>query len=107
MSNRPSMRGAGRPVLIDRLHNRQAFKTSGSLSAVAGDAANNVSTGRMTGNTLRTFQNERNNRNLDYVVMSYATPIAWVTRDGAVVIPADRYSVTTTKQQGIVGTYLP
>lgn len=33
-----------------------------------------------------------------YVVMSYSTPIAWVTR-GEWVIPDARYSVTTSRHQ--------
>lgn len=34
-----------------------------------------------------------------YVVYSYATPIAWSGEDGALVVPAVRYSQTTTQHQ--------
>ena len=35
-----------------------------------------------------------------YVVYSYQTPIAWVTKSGTEVHPPVRYSVTTSKHQG-------
>ncbi len=38
---------------------------------------------------------------LEYIVYSYATPIGWVD-NGTVVIPDDKYSVTTSKHQQIV-----
>jgi hypothetical protein len=37
-----------------------------------------------------------------YVVYSYGTPIAWRLRDDGWHVPAERYSVTTSKQQGRV-----
>jgi hypothetical protein len=39
---------------------------------------------------------------VDYVVYSYLTPIAWVTKDGDVRIPDVKYSVSTSRHQGIV-----
>jgi len=41
----------------------------------------------------------------DYVVYSYATPIAWHGPDGW-VMPNESYSVTTSKQQGRIRTAL-
>ena len=41
----------------------------------------------------------------DYVVYSYATPIAWHGPDGW-VMPDESYSVTTSKQQGRIRTAL-
>lgn len=35
-----------------------------------------------------------------FVVWSYATPIAWVTQHGEIVIPDVHYSTTTSKYQG-------
>ena len=43
---------------------------------------------------------------LDYVVWSYRTPIAWVKTNGEVVIPNIKYSVTTTRHQSVVKRYL-
>jgi hypothetical protein len=40
-----------------------------------------------------------------YIVYSYETPIAWAYGD-TVRIPDVRYSVTTSKQQGVVRGYL-
>lgn len=37
-----------------------------------------------------------------YVVRSYYTPIAWFTVDRGWIVPEDRYSVTTSRHQGIV-----
>lgn len=39
---------------------------------------------------------------VEYVVLSYGTPIAWVLTDGTAVVPAVKYSVTTSKAQGYV-----
>jgi hypothetical protein len=39
---------------------------------------------------------------ISYVVYSYATPIAWVLKNGEVIVPAVRYSVTTSRHQGVV-----
>jgi hypothetical protein len=44
-------------------------------------------------------------RAADYVVYSYATPIAWHAA-GEWVMPEVRYSVTTSKQQGRIATAL-
>ncbi len=41
-----------------------------------------------------------------FTVVSYATPIAWVLRNGTVVIPGDSYSRTTATHQGLCRTYL-
>lgn len=37
-----------------------------------------------------------------YVVYSYRTPIAWVSKDGEWVVPDVKYSATTTNHQNIV-----
>jgi hypothetical protein len=39
---------------------------------------------------------------ITYVVRSYYTPIAWFTTDRGWIVPADKYSVTTSRHQGIV-----
>ena len=41
------------------------------------------------------YEDERH----QYVVWSYATPIAWVTASGRVIIPDAKYSATTTRYQ--------
>lgn len=39
---------------------------------------------------------------IKYVVYSYSTPIAWALDDNTWVMPKDKYSVTTSKHQGLV-----
>jgi hypothetical protein len=39
---------------------------------------------------------------ITYVVWSYATPIAWVRKDGSVYTVAQRFSPTTSKHQGML-----
>jgi hypothetical protein len=41
-------------------------------------------------------------RRIRYVVYSYATPIAWVRENGEWVVPAEKYSATTSRHQSIV-----
>jgi len=41
-------------------------------------------------------------RKATYVIYSYATPVAWRRRSGEWVVPAVRYSVTTSKQLGCI-----
>lgn len=37
-----------------------------------------------------------------YVVYSYATPIAWLLADGSLFLDDHKYSVTTSRAQGLV-----
>lgn len=90
-------------MVIAALAERKPFKTSGSLRAVAGAAD---STGQMEGTAALEYSGDRLQNKIAYTVISYATPIAWVTTDGTVKIPADRYSSTTTQQQNLCQTYL-
>jgi hypothetical protein len=50
---------------------------------------------------VRKFYNSMR-ENIDYVVYSYATPIAWHTFGGQWFIPDAKYSVTTSRHQNIV-----
>lgn len=40
--------------------------------------------------------------NIEYIVYSYHTPIAWVTKDGTKYRVSQKFSVTTSKHQTIV-----
>jgi hypothetical protein len=70
------------------------FTTSGALSgrSLHGEHFGPWDSGRLPREHADSFQRST------YAVFSYATPIAWVT-DGAWVIPAARYSVTTSRHQ--------
>lgn len=39
---------------------------------------------------------------VSYVVYSYSTPIAWYTKRGEWVVPAEKYSHTTSRHQSVV-----
>ncbi|MGW0804750.1 hypothetical protein [Nonomuraea sp. NPDC002799] len=49
---------------------------------------------------------EADSPHLVYVVLSYATPIAWVRVDGEVIIPECRYSLITTRHQRLCRAWL-
>jgi hypothetical protein len=70
------------------------FTTSGSLRGV--DYA--TAAGILHGHALRTYNADRSE--IDYVIQSYSTPIAWRTRDGQWTKVVDSFSVTTAKHQG-------
>ena len=72
----------------------QPFTTSGALSGRAphGQHFGPWESGRLPREHVDSFQRAT------YAVFSYATPIAWVA-DGQWVIPATRYSVTTSRYQ--------
>jgi hypothetical protein len=55
--------------------------------------------GRLEGADLAEFQRAKGW--IDYVVLSYATPIAWHHRNGWYVV-SQKFSVTTSKHQGYV-----
>lgn len=62
--------------------------------------------GREYPETRDLFREHRDTVGLQYVVWSYGTVIAWVTADGRVVIPDDKHSVTTSRQQGLVRAWM-
>lgn len=56
----------------------------------------------LTGDLPDEYKAEFYGAKIAYVVYSFKTPIAWQTEDGEWVIPAHKYSVTTTQQQNLV-----
>jgi hypothetical protein len=76
------------------ISDRQPFTTSGALSGRAphGQHFGPWDSGRLPREHVDSFQRAT------YAVFSYATPIAWVV-DDAWVIPATRYSLTTSRHQ--------
>jgi hypothetical protein len=92
--------GKARDLTIDALRNRKAFKRAGfAMQGIEGKAS---STGRLDAEYVKAYQDA----DVAYTVVSYATPIAWVTSDGKIVIPEDRYSPTTSNHQGLCRVYL-
>ncbi len=92
--------GEARNRTIADLGNRNPFKRSG-FAMWATENANDVGWGYMPQEQIDEFQAARKDGKITYVVMSYNTPIAWVLDDGTKVIPAVKYSVTTSNHQGM------
>ena len=78
----------------DSLRNLRPFKTSGSLE---GTRSVSYGAGYLPRRFARIF-NERYSK-VDYVVYSYATPIAWHDSELGWYLPEVIYSVTTSRHQ--------
>lgn len=90
--------GKARQATITALESRKPFKGS-SMSAIEGAASG---CGRMSYDTAAEYRADR----IAYTVLSYGTPIAWVTADGTVKVPAVTYSPTTTRHQHLCRAHL-
>jgi hypothetical protein len=76
---------------------RTPFTTSGALSGRFCDYC--PGTGRMPEAMAEVMREDFRKFGRMFVVFSYGTPIAWARPDGSEVIPAVRYSVTTSRHQ--------
>ena len=76
------------------------FKTSGALKGVASPWW--VDSGYMRDSDSAAMYSARDNIGIDYVIYSYATPIAYRTNNGEWTIPDAKYSVTTSKHQSTI-----
>jgi hypothetical protein len=83
---------------IEYIANRQPFKAN-SMAGIYSNQGDYhyLSTGRLQSDLVALLHGHKP----DFVVYSYGTPIAWHHASGW-EIPAVRYSVTTSKHQGIV-----
>lgn len=96
--------GRARELTISALSNRKAFKRSGfAMQGVEGAVSG---TGRMPAGSANMYRANAEVDMVAYTVVSYGTPIAWVTREGMVIIPDAKYSVTTTHHQNLCRVYL-
>lgn len=77
----------------EAIRDREPFKTSGSLEA--GDLAY-YGTGRLDSHEIDAYYRDR--ATMDYIVYSYATPIAWHSENGWHVV-TQKFSSTTSKHQ--------
>jgi hypothetical protein len=77
--------------------NEEAFTTHGALSAVRGAV---TYTGSLPGDWGGVYASFRRTNEIRYTVLSYETPIAWVTTSGDVYLPSVKYSRTTSAHQG-------
>ncbi|MEU6351116.1 hypothetical protein ABZ896_17550 [Streptomyces sp. NPDC047072] len=78
---------------------RQPFTTYGALRATS---ERNYCVGRLPDQWADRYRADADAGHIVYQVYSYSTPIAWVLDDGAVVVPQVRYSLTTTRHQGLL-----
>jgi hypothetical protein len=96
--------GRARELTIAALEGHKPFKRSGfAMQGVEGAVS---STGRMPEGSAGMYRDNASEDMIAYTVLSYATPIAWVTREGTVIIPDASYSNTTTHHQGLCRVYL-
>lgn len=79
-----------------------ASLTPFQASALSGMDAPAWDTARLSSPWREQYAADRNADLIDYTVRSYGTPIAWHTTDGRWIVPDQRFSVTTTRHQGIV-----
>ncbi len=88
-----------RETLAGWLDNREPF-SNGNGTFHGRRATGNVLTGRMPGGPgserVRWFCSDVD---IDYVVFSYATPIAWHAVKHGWIVSEDKYSQTTTQHQ--------
>jgi hypothetical protein len=85
------------------LAKRAPFTTSGALRAVEGPVHE---TGRLPIEHVTRYRADLADPGVTYVVISWATPIAWVRADGEVVIPDESYSMSTTRHQKVARAWL-
>ena len=60
-------------------------------------------TGRLNPDERAKFLSDAQ-RGIDYLIVSYATPIAWVCSDGSVYRVSQKFSVTTSHHMGQIYT---
>jgi len=83
---------------IDLIASRVQFKANSMAGVIwASDNMQSMGFGRLDYDLVAQMGHEQP----DYVVYSYGTPIAW-HHVGGWSVPSVRYSVTTSKHQGIV-----
>ena len=96
--------------MVARINQRQAVRAiadrmtfnAGALNASRIYLGLQGGEGIMSGEAYEQWRADCLADRIAYVVRSYATPIAWFTVDRGWIVPADKYSVTTSRHQGIV-----
>lgn len=75
------------------LATRSPFETHGALSGVSGVAR----TGWLPLDWRRTYEARSNV--IEYTILSYDTPIAWLDGEAGWIVPDEKYSMTTSIHQ--------
>lgn len=99
----PKISTRDRQAMADAISESRDFECHGAVKGKAGDP-NGVGyeLGMLGGDMLDQFRRDVNAGTVDYVVYSYATPMAWHTPFGWEV-NRNKYSVTTSRHQGAIG----
>lgn len=99
MTTKTSTRNAA-----DLIAARRPFATSGALRgcAPAGHTMTHYDLGRLPREHGNALMLDYLSGRLDFIVYSYGTPIAWHRTDTGWTVPDVRYSVTTSRHQGVV-----
>lgn len=92
-----AIRYAWRDGLHTAIRSGEPFDTHGSFYARAGAP---MLHGYLPPEWIDVVDAQR--ARVDYVIYSYATPIAWHVEGGGWYMPDVRYSVTTGRHQGVV-----
>lgn len=92
----PRISSKSREVAV-AIGRRENVQTYGALSAENANGLGPWDSGRLAGPDLDQFRADR--ADICYVVRSYVTPIAWVTRAGRVHKVAQKFSSTTSQHQ--------
>lgn len=86
-------------AVAEHIRDRVPFTTHGAMQAEAVDGLSVWNSGQLSGVDLDRFRQEASL--IDYVVYSYATPIAWHTsQDVGWYRVKSKFSVTTSRHQG-------
>lgn len=96
--------GKARTSTIRALGNREPFKRNGFN--MRGESGATFLKGYLPDAYWEQYSTLASNGMITYTVLSYNTPIAWVTVSGTVVIPDVSYSATTTHHQSLCKVYL-
>ena len=85
------------PKTAEAIRDRIDFTTHGALSA-HNPRGRYIGAGRLTGLDLDQFYIDQDD--IDYVVLSYSTPIAWHTPEGGWYKVKQKFSPTSSNHQG-------
>lgn len=81
----------------------QPFRAGARGSTIRGEVTGGDTAGRLEGSAEELFNHHVNTNQIDYVVYSYNTPIAWRhSLTGDWHVPTQRHSVTTAKHQNAI-----
>lgn len=86
----------------DALDSLQPFKTHGALRGLEHDPSRSVNLVGKLADRYLASNGQLSTREVDYLVYSYETPIAWHTDRSGWLVPAGKYSITTTDHQHLI-----